>query len=61
MHANTVKQMLVALDFAKEFGFDLVIVGGSDSWQIADLLKQNNVAVILNNAHRSANLRVMMT
>nr|MBA2745619.1 amidohydrolase [Flavisolibacter sp.] len=41
VHANTVKQMLIALDFVKEFGFDVVIVGGSDSWQIADLLKQN--------------------
>ena len=51
VHANTVKQMLVALDFVKEFGFDMVIVGGSDSWQIADLLKQNNVSVILNQPH----------
>lgn len=51
VHANTVKQMLVALDFVKEFGLDVVIVGGSDSWQIADLLKQNNVSVILNQMH----------
>jgi imidazolonepropionase-like amidohydrolase len=51
VHANTVKQMLVALDFVKEFGFDVVIVGGSESWQIADLLKQNNVSVILNQMH----------
>lgn len=51
VHANTVKQMLVALDFVREFGFDVVIVGGSDSWQIADLLKQNNVSVILNQPH----------
>jgi len=51
IHANTVKQMLVALDFVKEFGFDVVIVGGMDSWQIADLLKANNVAVILNQPH----------
>lgn len=51
IHANTVKQMLVALDFVKEFGFDVVIVGGSDSWQIADLLKQNNVSVILSQLH----------
>ena len=51
VHANTVKQMLMALDFVKEFGFDVVIVGGNDSWQIADLLKQNNVAVILNQPH----------
>lgn len=51
VHANTVKQMLVALDFVKEFGFDVVIVGGSDSWQIADLLKQHNVSVILGQPH----------
>lgn len=51
VHANTVKQMLVALDFVKEFGFDMVIVGGSDSWRIADLLKQNHVAVILGQMH----------
>ena len=51
VHANTVKQMLVALDFVKEFRFDLVIVGGSDSYQIADLLKQNNVSVVLGQSH----------
>ncbi|HEU0112498.1 MAG TPA: amidohydrolase family protein [Flavisolibacter sp.] len=51
VHANTVKQMLVALDLANEFSFDLVIVGGSDSWQIADLLKQNKVSVVLTQPH----------
>jgi imidazolonepropionase-like amidohydrolase len=51
VHAQTVKQMLIALDFVKEFGFDVVIVGGADSWQIADLLKQNNVSVILQQTH----------
>src|SRR5688572_5737074 len=30
IHANTVKQMLIALEFVKEFGFDVVIVGGMD-------------------------------
>jgi imidazolonepropionase-like amidohydrolase len=51
VHANTVKQMLLAIDFVKDLGLDVVIVGGSDSWQIADLLKQNNIAVILNEPH----------
>jgi imidazolonepropionase-like amidohydrolase len=51
VHANQVKQMLVAIDFAKEFGFEVVIIGGTDSWQIADLLKQNNIAVILSQEH----------
>ena len=51
VHDNIAKQLLIALDFVKEFNFDVVIVGGSDSWQIADLLKQNNVAVVLGQAH----------
>jgi imidazolonepropionase-like amidohydrolase len=51
MHANTAKQILVALDFVKEFGFDMVIVGGSESYQVAPLLKQHNVSVILQQPH----------
>jgi imidazolonepropionase-like amidohydrolase len=51
VHAEQVKQMLVAIDFVKEFGFDVVIVGGSESWQIGNLLKQNNVAVVLSDEH----------
>jgi imidazolonepropionase-like amidohydrolase len=51
VHANQVNQMLVAIDFAKEFGFDVVIVGGSEAYRIADLLKQNNVSVILSQMH----------
>ena len=51
IHCNIVKEMLLAIDFAKEFGFDVVLVGAVDSWQIADLLKQNNIAVILNQLH----------
>ena len=51
IHADQTKQLLVAIDFVKEFGFDVVIVGGSESFQIADLLKQNNIAVILNDEH----------
>jgi imidazolonepropionase-like amidohydrolase len=51
IHCNIVKEMLVAVDFTKEFGFEVVLVGAVDSWQIADILKQNNIAVILNQLH----------
>lgn len=51
VHCNIVKEMLLAIDFSKEFGFDVVLVGAVDCWQIADLLKQNNIAVILNQLH----------
>jgi imidazolonepropionase-like amidohydrolase len=51
VHGDQVKQMLIAIDFVKEFGFDVVIVGASESFMIADLLKQNNIAVILQQEH----------
>lgn len=51
VHCDIVKEMLVAIDFAKEFGFDVVIAGGSESFLIPDLLKQNNIAVILGQRH----------
>lgn len=51
IHCDMVKQMLIAVDFVKEFGLDVTIVGGSESWQIADLLKENNISVILGREH----------
>src|SRR5215470_1186220 len=41
IHADVVKQLLVAVDFVKEFGIDVTIVGGAESWQVANLLKQD--------------------
>jgi imidazolonepropionase-like amidohydrolase len=51
VHGNTIKQLLAALDFVQEFGVDLVIVGGSESYQVADLLKKYNVSIILQQPH----------
>jgi imidazolonepropionase-like amidohydrolase len=51
VHCELVKEMMMAIDMAKEFGFKLVIVGGSESWIIGDILKENNVAVILSAPH----------
>ena len=51
VHCNLVKEILLAIDFSKEFGFDVVIVGGTECWQIAPLLQQNNIAVILSQEH----------
>lgn len=51
IHCNLVKEMLIAVDFAKEFNVDVTIVGGTDAWLIADILKQNNVPVILTQPH----------
>jgi len=51
IHCNLVKEMLVAIDFVKEFNFEVTIVGGSESFQIPELLKQHNISVILQQMH----------
>ncbi|HEY2727549.1 MAG TPA: amidohydrolase, partial [Parafilimonas sp.] len=45
VHCEMVNEMMIAVEFAKEFGFKTVIVGGTESSKIADYLKQNNIAV----------------
>lgn len=51
IHCDVVKEMLTAIDFVNEFGFDITLVGAVESWQIAPLLKQNNISVILGQPH----------
>ncbi len=51
VHCDLVKEILMAIDIKNEFNFDVVIVGGADSWLVADALKENNVAVILSEPH----------
>lgn len=51
VYGDEIRQMLIAIDFAKEFGFGVVIVGGSESFMIADLLRENHIAVILQQEH----------
>lgn len=51
VHAETVKEIQVGVEFAKEFGFKAVVIGGTDSWMITDYLKENNVSVILGEMH----------
>lgn len=45
------KSMMEAVLLFKQFNITPVIVGGSESWAIADFLKKNNVPVILSKAH----------
>ena len=55
VRANEVKQMLIAIDLGKTFGFKVVIVGGAESFQIASLLAANNIPVILDGQHALPN------
>ncbi len=51
IHADLVKELIVAADFAKEFNIDVVIVGGTDAWMITDVLRKYNIPVILSQPH----------
>ena len=52
LNANTAKDIMMAVNFAKKFGVTKpVIVGGKESWKITSFLKSNNIPVILNRLH----------
>ncbi|MBD1393622.1 amidohydrolase family protein [Mucilaginibacter glaciei] len=45
--ADGAKQIMQAVAFGKQMGVSVVIVGGKESYLVADVLKENNVPVIL--------------
>jgi imidazolonepropionase-like amidohydrolase len=47
MQADREREIVRALDLAREFNLQLIIAGGADSWKVADRLKAQNVAVLL--------------
>lgn len=47
VHANNLKQITAALDWAREEKLKLVLVGAYDAWRVADRLKAQDVAVII--------------
>ena len=52
IHSNNVKEIVEAVNFAKQFQLKRVaIAGGKDSWMVADLLKENNIAVVVSRVH----------
>ncbi len=51
VHCDYVKEIVAAVNFCKKYGTKMVLVGGDDSWMVTDLLKENNVAVILGRTH----------
>lgn len=51
IRCNVVREILAAIDFKNEFGFDIVLVGASESYQVSDILKRNNIPVVLSQMH----------
>jgi imidazolonepropionase-like amidohydrolase len=52
MHADDLAQIRFALDFAARHGLKLVIVGGADSWRVADTLRERGVPVVIDGLQR---------
>ncbi len=52
IHTDYVKDIINSINFCKKFNIKkIVIVGGKDSYKITKLLKENNIAVMLNRLH----------
>jgi hypothetical protein len=46
-NANTEREIVRALDLAKEFKLNAIIAGGQEAWKVAPRLREQNVAVLL--------------
>lgn len=52
IHTNYVKEITEAVQFAKAYDIKkIAIVGGYDAWMVADMLKDNQVSVVLRRVH----------
>lgn len=52
IHVDYVKDIIIAVNFIKKYTIPKpVIIGGKDSYKVTKLLRENNVAVMLNRLH----------
>ncbi len=51
VYANEMQQILSAIQWAKEENVSLIILGGYDSWRVADVVKKNNIPIIVGAMH----------
>lgn len=52
IHANEIRQIQAALDWAEEENIKVVLVGGYDAWRITEELKRKDIPVIIDGIHR---------
>jgi imidazolonepropionase-like amidohydrolase len=51
VHCGYVKEIESAVLFCKKYGVKMVLVDGQDAWRVSELLKENNIPVILGRLH----------
>lgn len=47
IEANDYRQIEQAVQFSRDYGFNMILVGGRDAWMRPDLLIENNIPVIV--------------
>ncbi len=52
IHANEARQIESAVNWAGKNDLKIIIVGGTDSWRLTDLLVKNNIPVILDKVEK---------
>lgn len=52
IHADEARQIKSAVEWAKKNDLKIIIVGGSDSWRLTDLLVKNNIPVVIDQVER---------
>lgn len=53
IHANDIRQIQAAIDWAIEEDINIILVGGADAWRVTDLLKTKNIPVIIDAVHNT--------
>jgi imidazolonepropionase-like amidohydrolase len=51
VHADDLRQISAALDWAHEENLKMILVGGRDAWRVADRLKAADIPVIIDGTH----------
>ena len=57
IHADEARQIKSAVEWAKKNDLKIIIVGGSDSWRLTDLLVKNNIPVVIDQVEKIPNRR----
>jgi imidazolonepropionase-like amidohydrolase len=53
VHVNSAKGIISSINFTKKYsGIKMVLVGAADSYKLKELIKENNIPVVLTNIHR---------
>ena len=52
IHADEARQIKSAIEWAKKNDLKIIIVGGSDSWRLTDLLVKNNIPVVIDQVEK---------